>query len=103
MSEEIESLGFIFRPKNIQNESLPESIKYITPTQEQWEEHTKKCMKQGGWTLDRDDEKTLGFTCKDKNTGDTWIRDYDKKSRNFVHFNGDHMLNLIVTKKVKNE
>lgn len=62
-----------------------------------WEDSIKRMMLEGGWTMDRDNENTLGFVFREDN-GDEWIRDYDKKSRTFVHFNGSQKINLIVSK-----
>ena len=62
-----------------------------------WEASIKRLMLEGGWTMDRDNETTLGFTFREDN-GDEWIRDYDKKSRTFVHFNGSQKINLVQSK-----
>lgn len=65
-------------------------------TQESWERAIKLMMEQGGWTLDRDDETHLGFHFIE---GDAkWIKDYDKKTRSFVQFNGNQVVNLVQTK-----
>lgn len=61
-------------------------------TEEEWRETMIVHMNKYGWALDRDDETTLGFTL------DGWIRDYDKKTRRFVHFNGNQIVNLKITK-----
>jgi len=53
-------------------------------------------MNSRGWTCDRDDEKTLGFSLIE---GDKhWIRDYNKKTRRFAQFNANHVVNLRVSK-----
>jgi hypothetical protein len=65
--------------------------------QKEWEEAITKYMENGGWTKDRDDYKTLGFSFIQ---GDhRWIRDYDKKERRYVHFDGNQRVNLKVTKE----
>ncbi len=66
-------------------------------TQDEWESFITEWMTRGGWVCDRNDETTLGFSYKQ---GDShWIRDYDKKNRSFVHYDGNVRVNL-VTKKV---
>jgi len=61
--------------------------------QDLWERSIKKMMSDGGWTMDIDNDDKIGFVFMDEK-GDKWIRDYDKKTRTFVHFNGDHKINL---------
>lgn len=64
--------------------------------QDEWERLITEDMEKCGWKKDRDDETTLGFCFPE---GDcNWIRDYDKKTRRFVQFNGNQMVRL-VTKK----
>ena len=65
-----------------------------------WEDSVKHMMIEGGWTMDRDDDTTLGFVFREDN-GDEWIRDYNKKSRTFVQFNGSQKINLIQSKDVE--
>ncbi len=64
--------------------------------QAEWEKSIKEYMVNGGWTCDRDDEKTLGF--KFTQGESEWIRDYDKKERRFVQFDGNQRVNLISAK-----
>ncbi len=64
--------------------------------QEEWEKYITEYMTNEGWTCDRNDENTLGFSFTQGKH--TWIRDYDKKKRRFVQFDGNTVVNL----KVKN-
>ena len=65
---------------------------------EDWKQKIIEYMTKGGWNLDRDNETTLGFQFPE---GDAlWIRDYDKKTRRFVQFNGNQKINLLVKKMV---
>ena len=57
-----------------------------------WEKDIKDYMFFSGWTLDRDDETTLGFSQIDGEV--LWIRDYNKKTRRFVQFNGNQEINI---------
>jgi hypothetical protein len=57
-----------------------------------WEKGIKDYMFFSGWTLDRDDETTLGFSQIDGE--EHWIRDYNKKTRRFVQFNGNQEINI---------
>lgn len=41
-----------------------------------------------GWKNDCNDDTTLGFSYVDP-IGDKWIRDYDKRSRVFVYYQGN--------------
>ena len=61
-----------------------------------WEEAIISMMVKAGWTKDIDDEITLGFYFIDSND-QRWIRDYNKKNRRFVHFNGSLKVNIRVT------
>ena len=69
------------------NDSLRQTHEQIV-----WEEEITEFMITSGWTKDRDNKTTIGF----KN-GD-WIRDYNKKTRRFIHFNGEQKMNL--TKRI---
>jgi hypothetical protein len=60
--------------------------------QDEWEKIIVSYMTNGGWVNDRNDDDTLGFTFKED--GMTYIRDYNKKSRHFVHYNADQIVNL---------
>lgn len=60
--------------------------------QGEWESLTKHWMAKGGWDCDRDDEKTLGFSFIEG--GHRWIRDYCKKERRFVQYDGNRRVNL---------
>ena len=65
--------------------------------QAEWESTITQYMTNGGWTCDRNDEKTLGFSFIE---GDHhWIRDYDKKERRFVQFDGNQRVNLVTNEK----
>jgi hypothetical protein len=64
-------------------------------TQEEWEESITTYMTNGGWTKDRDDETTLGFSFIEGQSH--WMRDYDKKERRFVQFDGNVRVNLKVS------
>jgi len=65
-----------------------------------WESSVKEKMTNAGWVCDRDDETNLGFSFEE---GDKkWIRDYEKKTRKFVQFNGNQIVNLKCTPRVGN-
>jgi hypothetical protein len=49
-------------------------------------------MTGAGWKCDRNDESILGFKFPDGEKD--WIRDYDKKSRRFVQFDGNRRVFL---------
>jgi hypothetical protein len=62
-----------------------------------WKTYITEAMQSDGWTKDRDDQTTLGFSFVE---GDHhWIRDYDKKTRRFIQFDGNQKINLKVTKE----
>lgn len=65
--------------------------------QQEWEDGIKKMMHKDGWRCDRDDETRLGFSYIEGEFH--WIRDYCKKMRRFVQYNGNQKVNLKVTKK----
>ncbi len=65
--------------------------------QEEWEKEVMEFMIDGGWTCDRNDETTLGFSFVEEEH--RWIRDFDKKKRRFVQFDGNRKLNLKATKE----
>jgi len=67
--------------------------------QKTWEESVKNQMIESGWKCDRDDEENLGFHFIED--GFHWIRDYCKKTRTFVQYNGNQVINLISTKENK--
>lgn len=67
-------------------------------TQEDWEKQVTQHMVSSGWELDRDDETTLGFSFKTRDGGH-WVRDYDKKTRAFVHFDAKQRVSLVQTVK----
>lgn len=67
-------------------------------TDEEWENIIISWMVQGGWVNDRNDETTLGFSFLEH--PHHWIRDYDKKERRFIQYDGNVRVNL-VTKKSK--
>jgi hypothetical protein len=62
----------------------------------EWEEAMIAWMKSRGWENDINDETTLGFSFTESN-GDKWIRDYNKKSRSFIHYNGSRKITLKTT------
>lgn len=64
--------------------------------QDVWEQGIKDLNCSLGWICDRDDETTLGFS--DIQGECHWIKDYNKKTRSFVQFNGNQKVNLRVTK-----
>ena len=63
--------------------------------QTKWESSIKKRMENKGWTFDHDTESTLGFSFVEGEFH--WMRDYNKKNRRFVQFNGNQIVNLVVT------
>jgi hypothetical protein len=67
--------------------------------QMEWEKTITEYMTKGGWSKDKDDEKTLGFTLLQGNK--LWTRDYDKKQRSFVHYDGNHKVNIRIKKELK--
>jgi len=54
----------------------------------------KKKMEASGWVCDRDEDDIIGFS-KYEDEKHEWIRDYNKKTRSFVQFNGRQMINLV--------
>ena len=66
-------------------------------SQEEWETKVKSFMEKSGFTLDRDDETTLGFTSNTKCENFEWVRDYSKKTRSFVQFNAKQKINVRCT------
>ena len=64
---------------------------------EKWQEDIRAIMESSGWICDRDDETTLGFHFIDEN-GHKWIRDYDKETRQFVHYYYAQKINLVSKK-----
>lgn len=73
---------------------VPQIAKQLT--QEHWEQSIKIMMEQGNWVHDRDDETTLGFSAYEGEYH--WIRDYDKKTRGFIQYNGNQKINLVSTR-----
>jgi hypothetical protein len=69
--------------------------------QEEWEKTIIFYMTNGGWENDRNDSDTIGFTFKENDK--TYIRDYDKKSRHYVHYNADQVVNIRQILKEKHE
>lgn len=59
-----------------------------------WEEKVIEYMTAHGWTCDVNDENRLGFVFKEDEEHE-WTRDYDKKTRTFVQFNGKQKVTLI--------
>ena len=64
---------------------------------EDWSNSIKLLMLNMGWGHDRDDETTLGFSVHEGEHH--WIRDYDKKTRGFIQFDGNQKVNLVSTKQ----
>ena len=62
-----------------------------------WKEYIIDAMQNDGWVKDRDDETILGFSKVDGKYH--WIRDYDKKLRRFVQYNGNQLVNLFKENK----
>jgi len=73
----------------------------IVPKQSQWEYDTIHKMTCLGWTFDNDNETTLGFSIHQGEFH--WIRDYDKKTRGFIQYNGNQQVNLKVSKDEQSE
>ncbi len=63
--------------------------------QDVWEQGIKDLNFSLGWICDRDDETTLGFS--DIQGECHWIKDYNKKTRSFVQYNGNQKVNLKVS------
>ena len=61
----------------------------------EWEKDVISCMTKCGWRLEINNENTLGF----KHIGSEWFRDFDKKTRRFIHGNGAQIINLVISKK----
>ncbi len=77
-----------------------EGDKMVYPSQDEWMKAVTESMILSGWLLDRDDETTLGFSFKTRDGGH-WVRDYDKKTRVFVHFDATQRVSLVqVVQKV---
>jgi len=64
--------------------------------QKDWESDLKEMMEATGWQCDRDDETHIGFSYHQGEFH--WIRDYCKKRRRFVQYNGNQVVSLISTK-----
>jgi len=64
-------------------------------SQEDWENKIKNIMVADGWTFDRDDHTHIGFNYIQGKFH--WIRDYCKKTRGFVQYNGNQKINIKVT------
>jgi hypothetical protein len=71
-------------------------------TEQQWEKSVIENMTEDGWINDRNDEETLGFSFKQED-GACWIRDYNKKTRTFVQFMGNQLINLKTSNKNQDE
>ncbi len=67
----------------------------MTPEEESY---LIKSLVERGWICDVNTENKLGFIFPvDEN--EEWIRDYDKKTKRYVHYNGKTKINLRVTKE----
>ena len=69
----------------------------MMPSQDVWEKNVKDWMTNCGWICDRDDEENLGFSKHEDEYH--WIRDYNKKTRAFIQYNGNQKINLVSTKE----
>lgn len=65
--------------------------------QDVWEQGIKDLNTSLGWICDRDDETTLGFS--DHQGECHWIKDYNKKTRTFVQYNGNQVVHLVTSNK----
>ena len=63
-----------------------------------WEEKIRQQMTYEGWTEHYNDNDCICFHQFDYK-GDKWIRNYCKKNKSFVHYNGNLMIKLISTEK----
>ncbi len=67
-----------------------------TLTNEEWTAAMKSRMYKAGWSCDRDDDEKLWFSLVE---GDKhWMKDYNKKTRSFVQFDGNQVVTLKVSK-----
>jgi hypothetical protein len=82
----------IFNPVNPGHTELEQSL---------WEKAITRMMIDGGWVKDRDDAIALGFHFEEGNHN--WIRDYDKKSRRFVQFDGNQEITIVQENKYARE
>lgn len=62
-----------------------------------WEEELIEYMTSKGWKCDVNDENHLGFVFYEDEEHE-WIRDYDKKTRQFIQMNGKHKMSLLKAK-----
>lgn len=85
-----EEYSMVYKPENSTHEKLP--IRMAVLSQEEWESNIKTHMQEHGWSLDLDDEKAFQFSFIEGEFH--WMRDYDKKTRRFVQFNGNQKINL---------
>ncbi len=60
--------------------------------QDEWEKLLIDYMTEKGWINDRYDETYIGFSFVEGKH--YWIRDYDRKTRRFIHLDGNLVLNL---------
>lgn len=61
----------------------------------EWEKDLIDSMQSGGWKCDVNTEEKLGFVF-DEDEQHEWIREYNKKTRNFIQFNGRQIINIRV-------
>ncbi len=61
---------------------------------EDWKKYIIEYMTNKGWTNDRDDDSTLGFSFPEGEK--LWIRDYDKTTRRFIQFDGNLRIKIKV-------
>jgi hypothetical protein len=61
-----------------------------------WEKTTIEWMQSRGWTHDRNDQDYFGFSFVEGEHH--WIRDYNKKTRSFVQYDGNQKVNIRVSK-----
>lgn len=58
-----------------------------------WEVGLIKYMAEKGWKLNRNDADKISFVFY-QNEQYEWFREYDKKTKHFVQFNGKQEINL---------
>lgn len=67
-------------------------------TDKDWEKALIEHMTSHGWLNDRNDENYVGFTWPEVTETEQWMRDYNKKTRSFVNYNGKQKVNIKVIK-----
>lgn len=67
----------------------------------QWAASLKKTMIDHGWVLSYETEEKIRFDFKDH--PHHWMKDYDKKTRSFVRFDGNQRVNILCSKGKEND